>query len=147
MNIKELRDKAWEKANDLINIIYNSSEFDFDGKLKIVMYRIKTEDSILKRVNEGKYLDNYIYDLLGIRYVLNNIEDCYELLDSIKKIQDIKIQEIKNYIETPRTETSKYRAIHIRMQYKDIPGEIQIMDIPMFKYTELTHDDYKKGLL
>ena len=147
MNIEKLRNRAWTKANDLINIIYSNSEFDFDSKLKIVMYRIKTEDSILKRLNEGKYPDNYIYDLLGIRYVLNNREDCYELLDSIKKIKDIKIQEIKNYIENPRTKTSKYKAIHIRMQYKGTPVEIQIMDIPMFKYTELTHDAYKKGLL
>ena len=96
MNIEKLRNKAWTKANDLINIIYNNSPFDFDSKLKIVMYRIKTEDSILKRLNEGKYPDNYIYDLLGIRYVLNNREDCYQLLDSIKKIQDIKILELKH---------------------------------------------------
>lgn len=63
-----------------------------------------------------------ISDVAGIRVICSFIDDIYMLADCLKQQDDVRLIEIKDYIENPKP--SGYRSLHL------------IIEIPIF----LTHD-------
>ena len=63
-----------------------------------------------------------ISDVAGIRVICSFIDDIYMLADCLKEQDDVRLIEIKDYIENPKP--SGYRSLHL------------ILEIPIF----LTHD-------
>ncbi len=67
-------------------------------------------------------IKNNISDVAGIRVICSFIDDIYMLADCLKAQDDVKLLEIKDYIENPKM--SGYRSLHL------------ILEVPIF----LTHD-------
>lgn len=79
--------------------------------------RIKEPKSILEKLERKGYeltVDNmvtYIHDIAGMRIVFSFAQDIYLLLDHLKKRDDLKIIEIKDYIANPKP--NGYQSLHV----------------------------------
>jgi GTP pyrophosphokinase len=75
-----------------------------------VIPRIKNLYTIYRKITEsGKTLDK-VDDRIGIRVVVNNVEDCYRLLGAIHLKYPPLIKRFKDYIASPKA--NGYQSLH-----------------------------------
>lgn len=137
---------------------YKKTHNDRDP-IEYVISRIKSEDSMkekLKRKNLPLNLDsalNKVYDAAGIRIICAYIDDVYEVVEMLKKYNDLEIIKEKDYIKNPKG--NGYRSYHMVCKLQlNIAGtiypvfiEIQIRTIAMDFWSSLEHQmKYKKNI-
>ena len=122
--------------------------------------RLKNPVSLIKKIESRKVLFNQeeiskaIKDIAGMRIVTGFIDDVYMLLDHIKQREDLRVTQIKDYIENPKP--SGYRSLHVIVEAQVIlsnrvvwvPAEIQIRTLSMDFWATLEHKlqyKYKKS--
>ena len=82
--------------------------------------RIKTPDSIVKKMKKKNYDLNYeelirnINDIAGIRIVCPFKTDIFKIKEIIEKNSNLEVLEIKDYVNTPKK--SGYSGLHIIAQ-------------------------------
>lgn len=92
-----------------------------------VSSRVKKPDSLIKKVvSKGIGLSTEsirasITDIAGVRVTCSFIADTYRVLDALTKQDDVKVLEIKDYIEDPKP--SGYKSLHA------------IIEVPVFLST------------
>jgi GTP pyrophosphokinase len=116
------------------------------GITAAILGRPKHIFSIYKKMKEKDKDFKEIYDIRGIRIIVNSVKDCYAVLDVIQTMwQPIK-EEFNDYIANPKS--NGYRSIHttvIGPQKK--PLEIQIRSQAMHQIAEFglaSHWRYKE---
>ncbi len=160
--------KARTELKQLLTDIINNIKDTTLVRARIVDFRIKDVDSILKKLetkNKGKD-ERFLYshrkpsifdidDLVGFRVVCNNIEDVYRFSELLKeKIPDGAYLKIQDYIENPKSDG--YRALHINLQLdietgstlkklERIPFEVQIRTLLQDSFARLSHKDVYKS--
>ena len=147
MEFNKIRKEANNKVLEIMSIINTGINFEYFSNLDSIQYRIKSNSSItakMKKVGDNIY---NVYDLIGIRYIYNNLKYYKKLKDYIVNNSNFENVEIKNYLEDGHPEDSNYKALHIRMKYQNFPCEVEFMDVKMAEHVAKTHDDHKKGLL
>lgn len=127
--------------------------------IEYIKSRIKSEDSMkekLQRKGLDVNLENAltkIYDAAGIRIVCTFMDDVYDMVELIKKYNDIEIIKEKDYIKHPKE--NGYRSYHLVIKVPlNIAGEIsnvyleiQIRTIAMDFWSSLEHQmKYKKNI-
>ena len=127
--------------------------------IEYISSRIKSEESMkekLERKNLPVTLESAltkVYDAVGIRIICSYIDDVYEIVNMLKKYNDLKVIKEKDYIKNPKE--NGYRSYHIVFQLLlDIAGEIkpvffeiQIRTIAMDFWSNLEHQiKYKKDI-
>ena len=127
--------------------------------IEYITTRIKSEESMkekLQRKNLPIDLETAltnIYDASGIRIICAYIDDVYEVVEMLKKYDDLKVLKEKDYIKNPKP--NGYRSYHIVFQTSlDIAGqkhtvniEIQIRTIAMDFWANLEHQmKYKRDI-
>ena len=127
--------------------------------IEYISSRIKSEESMkekLERKNLPITLESAltkVYDAVGIRIICSYIDDVYEIVDMLKKYNDLKVIKEKDYIKNPKE--NGYRSYHIVFQILlDIAGEkkpvffeIQVRTIAMDFWSNLEHQiKYKKDI-
>lgn len=114
--------------------------------------RIKKPASIfekLERYGKEPTLENmerYIMDIAGIRIICSYIHDVYNLLDLLRKQDDLEVVTVKDYIADPKP--NGYRSLHVIVRvpvyFLDnkelIPVEVQLRTIAMDFWASLEHD-------
>ena len=114
--------------------------------------RIKSPESIFEKL--GRYgkeptlenMERYIMDIAGIRIICSYIQDVYNMLDLLKRQDDLIIVNVKDYIKNPKP--NGYRSLHVIIRipvyFLDkkelIPVEIQLRTIAMDFWASLEHD-------
>lgn len=99
--------------------------------IEIVSGRVKTPDSILDKAKRMQvpfeYIDERVYDIGGVRITCKYIEDVYIIRDLLKARKDIKILEIRDYIQNVKP--SGYRSLHILASYyvETIHGQVPVI--------------------
>ena len=147
MEFNEIRKEANKKVLEIMRLINEGINLDILNDLDFIQYRIKSNSSIMgkmKKVGDNIY---NVYDLIGIRYIFNDLTNYKQLKDYIVNNPNFEIVEIKNYLQDGHPEDPNYKALHIRMKYHNFPCEVEFMDVKMAEHVVRTHDDYKKGLL
>lgn len=147
MKIEEIRTEANKKVFEIMRII-NKYDENLFLDLLYIQHRIKSEKSILKKmqkVGSDNIFD--VYDLIGVRYVFNNMNTCESLMNTILIDSNFYDTLIKDYSKEGHPEDPNYKAIHLRTKFQEYPVEIEIMDEKISEHVVLTHNDYKKGLL
>ena len=114
--------------------------------------RIKSPESIFEKL--GRYgkeptlenMERYIMDIAGIRVICSYIHDVYNLLELLRKQDNLTIVTVKDYIADPKP--NGYRSLHVIVRipvyFLDkkelIPVEIQLRTIAMDFWASLEHD-------
>lgn len=113
--------------------------------------RLKNPMSLIRKMEKRGILFNQediidgIKDIAGVRIVTSFMDDVYMMLDHIKTRQDLRIMEIKDYIQDPKP--SGYRSLHVIVESEVIlsdsviwvPAEIQIRTLSMDFWASLEH--------
>ena len=127
--------------------------------IEYITSRVKSEESMKEKlINRGLdvTLENAltkVYDAAGIRIICSYIDDVYEIVEMLKKYNDLKVIKEKDYIKSPKP--NGYRSYHIVFELElDLAGElhpiyveIQIRTIAMDFWSSLEHQmKYKKDI-
>ena len=113
--------------------------------------RIKTPDSIVKKMKKKNYDLNYeeliknINDVAGIRIVCPYKTDIFKIKEVIEKNSNLEILEVKDYVNTPKK--SGYSGLHIIAQtpvnigdtVAQVKVEIQIRTMAMDFWSTTEH--------
>ena len=87
-----------------------------------------------------------ILDTIGIRIIVNSIDECYKIMALIFKYSPSMPNKIKDYIAIPKE--NGYQSIHITTFHEGSPIEIQIRTLEMHRFAEYgraNHLNYKKA--
>lgn len=140
IDYEKIKKESYKKAIEIINIINETSDLFY---LDSIQFRIKTFDNINLKYKNIKENFKNVYDLVGIRVIIDNLDEIYILKDKIINnplFSDVKVYD---YLINGRIENKEYKAMHIQLVYKNIPCEIQLLTCKMFNYLILTHESYK----
>ena len=147
MEFNEIRKEANKKVLEIMSIINTGNNFEYFSDLDSIQYRIKSDNSIIAKMQKvGDNIYN-VYDLIGIRYIFNDLTNYKQLKDYIVNNPNFEIVEIKNYLQDGHPKDPNYKALHIRMKYHNFPCEVEFMDVKMAEHVVKTHAEYKNGLL
>ena len=124
-----------------------------------VKSRIKTPESIVKKLKKDGYESNipnmirYVNDIAGIRIICSFTSDIYLIADFIRKQNDLRIENIKDYMKQPKE--SGYQSYHLLVSVPVylydktlyVPVEVQIRTIAQDFWASLEHKmRYKKNI-
>jgi putative GTP pyrophosphokinase len=152
----------YESGIKQITTKFEILEDEFESKhernpIETITSRIKEPMSIaekLQRRGLAVTIDNMVNkltDIAGIRVTCPFISDVYHVTQMLLAQDDIKLVEIKDYIQNPKE--NGYRSLHLIVkvgvffsdQKREIPVEIQIRTIAMDFWASLEHQlHYKK---
>ncbi len=151
-----------ETCRGMINDIVPRLDAIKDGLAKkygrpIVQYitaRVKTPESTLNKLIQKKRAQTLerametFHDLAGIRVVCTFYDDVYRVVKAIRKIPELRVIKVKDYIAHPKP--SGYRSIHIITEVPlrgKIRMEIQVCSAAMNYWAMLDHElSYKLKL-
>ncbi|MDQ7023217.1 MAG: RelA/SpoT family protein [Candidatus Gracilibacteria bacterium] len=114
-------------------------------------YRVKSIYSIYKKMKKKGLEDiKSLYDLFGLRIVVNDVEECYKTLGMLHNKWSPLPSRFKDYIALPKP--NGYKALHTTVvgllnKNKKQPAEIQIKTSEMVEYAEIgvaAHFEYKE---
>ena len=85
-------------------------------------------------------------DIAGVRVICSYIHDVYNLLELLRKQDDLAIVTVKDYIKNPKP--NGYRSLHVIVRIpvyfldkkEYIPVEVQLRTIAMDFWASLEHD-------
>ncbi len=107
------------------------SELGIKGQ---ITYRQKHISSIYKKMKATLDLDK-IYDLLAMRVIVDNVEECYSVLGRIHLIYKPMPGRVKDYIANPKP--NGYQSLHTTIIVENQhPLEIQIRTFEMHRANE-----------
>ncbi|HEX9026319.1 MAG TPA: GTP pyrophosphokinase family protein [Clostridium sp.] len=118
--------------------------------------RVKTPGSIMDKL-QRKGLDmsvdsakRNLNDIAGIRVICSFVGDIYDIAEMLKRQDDIKLIEEKDYIKNPKS--NGYRSLHLVVEVpiffsdhvEPVRVEVQIRTIAMDFWASLEHKLYYK---
>lgn len=138
---EELEQDLLEMKNEIINLL---SEYNIKFE---ILSRVKSVTGIYKKLVIGRSW-NDIYDLLGIRILVNKIEECYLVIGLIhSKYQSIP-KRFKDFIASPKS--NMYQSVHTTVfGYNNKMYEIQVRTYEMDEIAEsgvASHWSYKEHI-
>ncbi len=114
-------------------------------------YRVKSIYSIFKKLQKKWLTDvNNLYDIFGIRIIVQDLSDCYKTLGLIHNKWSPLPYRFKDYIALPKP--NWYKSIHTTVvwllkEHRKQPTEIQIKTYEMKHYSDIwvaAHFEYKE---
>lgn len=118
--------------------------------------RVKKKKSIIRKL-KSKGLDptpenahEHLMDIAGVRLICAFTSDIYILYEALKKQNDLKVLQVKDYIEAPKE--NGYQSLHLLVEIPvflaegsiSMCVEIQIRTIAMDFWASLEHKLYYK---
>lgn len=126
--------------------------------IEYIKSRVKSPESIFGKL-QRKGLEisiesakKNLNDIAGIRVVCSFVSDIYEVADMLKRQDDIKLIEEKDYIKNPKS--NGYRSLHLVLEVPIFLSdhmerariEVQIRTIAMDFWASLEHKLYYKSV-
>ena len=137
---KESLEESLHKMRDEIIKILNEHNIKFE-----ILYRVKSVRGIYNKLKAGKKWEQ-IYDLLGLRLLVNKVEECYLIIGLIHgKYRPIP-KRFKDYIANPKN--NMYQSLHTTIFGVD--GRIFEIQIRTYEMNEIaehgvaSHWSYKE---
>lgn len=111
--IEEILDEKKEAYEKNLEIVNKELKKELDkNKIKCAQidYRVKHKYSLYKKLLKYDMDINKIYDIVALRVVVDNVEECYRVLGVVHSIWNPLPGRIKDYIAIPKP--NGYRSIH-----------------------------------
>ena len=146
----DIKDKV-NKTRHEREIIIKRIKNEVEKKLKQenisaeVLGRVKNFYSIYKKIEERNYDFNSMYDLMALRILADNVNECYKILGLIHNLFKPVQDRFKDYIANPKK--NMYQSLHTVILFDNEPVEFQITTKNMHKVNEegiAAHWRYKK---
>ena len=116
-------------------------EFRKWGLVALIAIEHKHIYNIYKKIEEKHINMEQIKDLIALKIITKNKQDCYKALGIINNIFNVMPNTFKDYIATPRN--NMYQAIHeIILGYKGVIAEAQICSYDMNKLAKYGITNY-----
>ena len=147
VSVEELLDNTQEEREACIKeMTRRISELLIDNSIKFeIKSRVKSIYSIYNKLQKGKKFSD-IYDIYGLRIIVNSVNDCYQVLGIIHSKFKPKPNRFKDYIANPKT--NMYQSLHTTVfGYDNKLYEIQIRTHQMDEVAErgiASHWSYKE---
>ncbi|MDN5351432.1 MAG: pyrophosphokinae [Clostridiales bacterium] len=121
-----------------------------------IRYRIKHPDRIVEKLGRLGFeptvenAENHIFDIAGIRIICAFTADIYALFTLLERQTDLKIVNVKDYIEHPKENGYKSLHVHVEVPVYMSQGiipvrvEIQLRTIAMDFWASVEHKLYYK---
>lgn len=146
-------EKKLEKLKQERNVYMNycleilQNEFKKNAIPIKITGRIKHIYSIYKKIELKKLTFEEIYDLIALRIIVNNKEDCYKTLGIIHNLWNPHFERIKDYIAVPKP--NNYQSLHTTVRgpenhYIEIQIRTEKMDYEA-SYGIAAHWTYSKN--
>lgn len=128
------------KMKDEITQILDSHNIKYD-----ITYRVKSVRGIYNKLTNGKKWDD-IYDLLGLRVLVDKVEECYLVIGLIQSKFPPIPKRFKDYIANPKS--NMYQSLHTTVKgVDDRLFEVQVRTHDMDEIAEkgvASHWSYKE---
>ncbi|MFD6511447.1 GTP pyrophosphokinase family protein [Bacillus sp. NPDC060175] len=140
-----------------INIIVEEAKYlKNHNQIEHIKTRLKSFESIqlkLDRKGISPTMSNsreQLYDIAGMRIICSFVNDIYDIYSQLSKRNDIKIVQVKDYIENPKS--NGYQSLHVIVQIpvtlsqkvETVYVEIQLRTLAMDFWASLEHKIYYK---
>lgn len=99
------REEATQELVEKIRVAVSEKHIDAD-----VFGRAKYFHSIFKKMKEKHKSFEDIYDLIALRIIVNNVDECYKVLDIVHTLFEPLLDRFKDYIKHPKA--NGYQSIH-----------------------------------
>ena len=99
-----------------------------------IQARIKHVSSIYNKLHQKNYTINQLYDLLAMRVLVNNVNECYSVLGAVHTKYMPLDGRFKDYIARPKL--NGYQSLHTTVLVEGKPLEIQIRTFEMHNHAE-----------
>jgi len=126
---KEEREKHVSKAVEKFKTLLREK-----GIQAQVMGRAKHFYSIYRKMTLQNKPFEQILDLMAIRIIADNVDDCYRILGIIHSNYAPIISEFYDYIANPKP--NMYQSIHTKVLFENRPLEVQIRTLGMHQMAE-----------
>ncbi len=146
--IKNYIAKSKKEQEKFLNKIIEriKKELDKHNIKADIQYRVKHIYGIYEKMQRKNLPLQQIYDIYGIRILVDKLEQCYGVLGIIHNIFEPLPDRFKDYIAKPKP--NQYRALHTTILVDNKPVEIQIKTYEMHEIAEkgiAAHFKYKGG--
>lgn len=115
----------------------------------IIESRLKTPDSVWKKMRRYRIKLDEVHDLFGIRVIVESVEQCYDAVEIIESLWSGCCKNVKDYIALPKS--NGYRSIHLWFLLADgLRLEVQLRTTLMHLRClmgDASHQSYKERLL
>jgi putative GTP pyrophosphokinase len=148
---------AVEEVNTKLQILDEEFRSIHDyNPIEHIKSRVKKPASIMDKLVRYGFeptIENarkHIYDIAGIRVICAFTSDIYKVYDLLDRQNDVRIIEVKDYIENPKPNGYKSMHVHVEIPVFLSSGvvptriEIQIRTIAMDFWASLEHKIYYK---
>ncbi|QWH04187.1 GTP pyrophosphokinase family protein (plasmid) [Bacillus mycoides] len=148
---------ALDEMTTKINIIAEEAKYlKNHNQIEHIKTRLKSFESIqlkLDRKGISPTMSNsreQLYDIAGMRIICSFVNDIYDIYSQLSKRNDIKIVQVKDYIENPKS--NGYQSLHVIVQIpvtlsqkvETVYVEIQLRTLAMDFWASLEHKIYYK---
>ncbi|GKU76098.1 GTP pyrophosphokinase family protein [Paenibacillus sp. L3-i20] len=148
---------ALNELETKIEILKEEFQFLHDyNPIEHTKSRVKSLESIMKKIGRKdipfslEAIKHNIKDIAGLRITCSFIADIYGIRDMLKNQFNLKINEMKDYIENPKP--NGYRSLHLLVEVpvvmsdgrENVCVEIQIRTIAMDFWASLEHKIFYK---
>ena len=146
-SVEELLDNTPEERENLIKeMTRRISELLIENGIKFeIKSRVKSIYSIYNKLQKGRKF-NDIYDIYGLRIIVDTVSECYQVLGIIHSKYKPKQNRFKDYIANPKT--NMYQSLHTTVfGYDNKLYEVQIRTHEMDEVAErgiASHWSYKE---
>lgn len=138
---EELEKSLSKMKNEIINIL------DSHNIKYTILSRVKSVRGIYNKLKLGRRWED-IYDLLGLRVLTDNIEDCYRVIGLVQSKYQPIANRFKDYIANPKT--NMYQSLHTTIYGEDKRiYELQVRTYEMDEIAEkgvASHWSYKEKI-
>lgn len=145
--VKSESDRKYKKSQEKMKTITETFENELTkmGIKHEVQSRFKHVYSLYKKIKSKGTAK--IYDAIAFRIIVENVEQCYQVLGMVHSIYRPVPGRIKDYIADPKS--NGYKSLHTTVLMKDgTPFEVQIRTFEMHELCEFgiaSHWRYKSG--
>ena len=152
-----LYDSVLREINTKLEILNNEFKQAHQyNPIEHITSRIKSPESIARKIRKKgleltvENIVKYVNDVAGVRIICSFTSDIYLIADFIRKQNDLRIENIKDYMKQPKE--SGYQSYHLLVSVPVylydktlyVPVEVQIRTIAQDFWASLEHKIYYK---